>query len=180
MRGGGLAACLAGVLFATWGYVHKEDAPAYFGTIANTLAIVVPLLFLLGLCGLYARCKGEAGWLGVTGFILGCIGAAEGVVGGATDFPFLHAYLAGTVWFSSLLSWISLLLAGLALVGIATVGTKILRRWGTLLLAMGTFGWAYCLTDAGNAVETRPGHVAFGILFSLSWVILGYALCRGR
>src|SRR5918998_3878849 len=163
MRGCGLAAGLAGVLFAMWGYVHKENAPAYFGTIANTLAIVVPLLFLLGLGGLYARCKGEVGWLGVAGFMLGSIGAAEGIVNGATDFPLWHAYLTGTVWFSALLDWLSLLLAGLALAGIAAVGREILRRWGTLLLAMGTFGWAYCLTDAGNAVETRPGHVAFGI-----------------
>ena len=97
---------------------------------------------------------------------------------GVTDVSFWYAYVAGKGWLNLILDWQSLLLAGLALVGIATVRTKAIRPWGALLLTMGTLGWAYSLTDSGSAVETRPGHVAFGILFSLSWVVLGYALYR--
>jgi hypothetical protein len=178
IRGGGLAAVLAGVLFAAWGFIHKDSAPASFTVLANALAFIVPLLFLLGLAGLYARCKGQAGWLGVTGFAFGCIGSAEGMVYTVVDLSFWYAYIAEKGWLSLLLDWLSLLLAGLMLVGIATIWTEALRRWGALLLTMGTFGWAYSLTDTGNAVEMRPGHVVFGILFSLSWVVLGYALYR--
>jgi hypothetical protein len=173
-----LAAVLAGVLFAAWGYIHRENAPGYFTDIANTLAFIVPLLFLAGLVGLYARCKGQAGWLGVMGFTLGCIGSAVGIVRGVVDLSFWYSYVAGKGWLHLILDWLFLLLVGIALVGIATVRTKAARRWGALLLAMGTLGWAYCITDSGNAVETRVGHVVFGLLFSLSWVVLGYALYR--
>ncbi len=44
-------------------------------------------------------------------------------------------------------------------------------------LTMGLFGWAYYLTDLSEGIiELRLGHVVFGITFSLSWMILGYAL----
>ena len=39
---------LAGVLFATWGYVHRDDAPWYFDATAGALNFVVPALFLVG------------------------------------------------------------------------------------------------------------------------------------
>ena len=178
IRGGALAAVLAGVLFAMWGFVHRDNASAYFAAIANLLAIIVPLSFLLGLTGLYARCKGQTGWLGVTGYTLGCLGSAEGIMQGTVDWSFWHAYVAYETWLSLLLDWLSLLLVGLMLIGIAIIWTEDSRRWGALLLTMGTFGWAYSLTDTGNAFEMRPGHVVFGILFSFSWVVLGYALRR--
>jgi hypothetical protein len=171
-----LAAVLAGVSFVAWGFVHRSHAPLYMTIMANTLAFVVPLLFLLGLAGLYARCKGQVGWLGVTGFTLGCLGSAEGIVHGVADWSFWYARVAGKGWFYLLFDWLSLVLVGFALVGIATAGTEALRRWGALILTMVTFGWAYCLTDSGNAIETYTGHVVFGILFSLGWIVLGYAL----
>jgi hypothetical protein len=46
-----------------------------------------------------------------------------------------------------------------------------------------SFGWAYIneFTDqVGSTAEVRLIHVVFGLLFSLSWVVLGYALWSGN
>jgi hypothetical protein len=180
---GGLAAVLGGVLFATWGYVDRNDAPSYFTAIADALGVVVPLLFLVGLAGLYARCKGRAGRLGRMGFILGLTGSGVGVVPGlmnAFDWYAWLAYPGQRVLFLFAFNWLIWLFAGLTLVGSATVTKKGPRSWGAFSLMMGAFGWVYYVTDPGGIVQTRAGHVGFGVLFSLSWVALGYALLRER
>jgi hypothetical protein len=87
-RGRGLAAILAGVLFAVWGYIHGNDAPSYFTGIEDVLGFVVPLLFLVGLAGLCARCKRRSGRLGGIGFVLGFIGSGLGIV---NRFEVVHA-----------------------------------------------------------------------------------------
>jgi hypothetical protein len=176
IRGGGLAAILAGVLFAVWGYIHRDNAPAHYTVVANTLAFIVPMLFLFGLAGLCSRCREQAGWLGLMGFGLGCIASTEGIVRAGVDMTFWYAYVPDKGWLYLILDWLSLLLISLTLLGIATIRTKVVRRWGGLLLSMGILGWAYCLTDSGGVIETRPWHIAFGMLFSLSWMILGYSL----
>ena len=65
----------------------------------------------------------------------------------------------------------------MSIVGLATVRKGIWRDWSLLLLAMALSGWVYQLTDdrAGLA-DVRSVHVAFGLLFSLGWMLLGYAL----
>jgi hypothetical protein len=47
-----------------------------------------------------------------------------------------------------------------------------------LLLAMGSFSWAYRFTDNGSLFQTRLVHVGFGTLFSLGWVAVGLALWK--
>src|SRR5215204_2574839 len=69
-RWSGLTAALAGVLFAVWGYVHKPNAPPFFDALVGPLSLAVPLLFLMGVAGLYFRSKGQTGWLGTAGFLL--------------------------------------------------------------------------------------------------------------
>ena len=58
------------------------------------------------------------------------------------------------------------------------------------MIAIGLFGWDHYITDessgwahiidftniVGSTTEVRLIHVIFGVLFSLSWVTLGYAL----
>ncbi len=176
LRGCGLAAILAGVLFVVWGYVHRDGAPAYLTHIANTLGFVVPLLFLLGLAGLCARCKGRVGRPGIIGLGLGCIGSAGGIVRSVVDMSAWYAYVAGKGWLYLVLDWLFLLLAGLTLAGLAAIRTGSSRRWGVLLLAMGTLGGIYFLTDSGSALEMRAVHIVCGVSFGLGWVALGYAL----
>ncbi len=75
---------------------------------------------------------------------------------------------------SSPLTW---LLVGLTMVGLTTVRGEALRNWGLLLLTIALFGWVYQLTDNNSGiVDIRSVHVGFGILFALSWMVLGYAL----
>lgn len=169
-RCGGLGALLAGALFATWGYVHgEEDTPWYFDAAANALGFVVPLLFVAGLTGLLVEFEGRRGRLGKVGFVLGFAGAGWGVAHGVVDLEPWYEYFVGR-------SWLPPLFAGLTLIGVAAIRTKRTRaprNWGALPLAAGAFGWAYYLTDSGGIFEMRPGHVVFGMLFSLSWMALG-------
>jgi hypothetical protein len=185
IRSCGLGAILAGALFAAWGYIHGEFVPsAYLEAATVTLAIVVPTLFLVGLAGLYTQCNKRVSWLGKVGFVLGLIGSAVGSVRGLEELigwygahvlGYTNATARGLL-LNPWIDWLPLLFVGLSLVGIATIRTKTLGALRVLPLAMGAFGWAYLFTDSGGAVETRLGHVAFAVLFSLSWVALGSML----
>jgi hypothetical protein len=180
---GGLTAVLGGVLFATWGYIDRDDAPSYLISTAETLGLVVPVLFLLGLAGLYARCKGRIGRLGRMGFIVGFAGSGLGVVPGFVNVCNCYGYGAHPILGPLLLLalyWLIWLFAGLVVIGLAAIRTRGLRGWGTLSLMIGAFGWGYYLIDSGGIAEIRSVHVAFGILFSLGWVVLGYALLPVR
>jgi hypothetical protein len=90
-------------------------------------------------------------------------------------------WLSALVWLDTpLVWWLQVFLAGLPLVGIAAVGTRTLRGLGTLLLVMGTLGWAYYVTDAGAVLEARLAHVVLGALFSLGWIALGLLLLQAE
>ncbi len=180
LRSGGFGALLAGVLFATWGYVHSDDAPWYFDAIAGALNIVVPALFLMGLIGLFVLCKGLVGRIGKVGLVLGLAGSAMGIAYAVpwSAFATREDSLSLLVLDTVLVWWLHIILTGLPLLGISTVGTRTLRGLGILLLAMGASGWAYYITDSGAFLEARPAHVVLGLLFSLTWVVLGLALLR--
>src|SRR5215217_5785347 len=76
----GWAAASAGVLFLVLGYVDREGAPWYLDLAALILGIVVPVLFLVGLAGIYTKVyvkdRTQAGWLSPTGFLVSLAGAA--------------------------------------------------------------------------------------------------------
>ena len=185
IRSCGIGAVLAGTLFAAWGYLDGGLAPsAYLNAALPALAFAVPALFLVGLAGLYTKCTGTVSWLGGMGFVLGFIGSAAGSLQGfkhligwySTHVLGSTSAMARGLLVISWIDWLPVLLTGLSLIGIAAARTKTLGALHTLPLAMGAFGWAYLFTDSGGAVETRLGHVAFGILFSLSWMALGSML----
>ena len=74
IRWTGLAAIVAGLIFAGIQPIHPTDALSSVNTsawaIITPLKTVMCLLFLLGIAGLYARQVNKAGWLGLAGFFL--------------------------------------------------------------------------------------------------------------
>ena len=181
LRSGAFSALLAGVLFATWGYVHRDDAPWYFDALATVLSFVVPALFLLGLAGVYVLCKGRVGRIGKVGIVLALSGSAMGVAYAVpwSFFATREDWLSSVAWLDTpLVWWLQVFLAGLPLVGIAAFGTRNLRGLGTLLLVMGALGWLYYVTDAGAVLEARLAHIVLAALFSIGWIALGLALLK--
>src|SRR5215203_320137 len=176
VRWGGLAALLAGVLFAAWGYIDRDVGPSYLIPVVVVLSYIVPLLFFLGLVGLQVRCWGRVGWLGEIGFVLSFVATGRGVAGRFVDvYACCYPYFVERGWPTLLLDWLVWLLVGLTLVGLAAIRTKALRGYGALLLTMTLVGWIYFFTDSGDSLEAQVVHIVFGILFSLSWVALGCA-----
>jgi hypothetical protein len=187
LRWSGLAAMLAGVLFAAWGYLHKEGASARLDTLVGVLGIVVPLLFSVGLSGFYAWSWGRAAQqLGLIGLMFSYIGTALGIfyrgleLSGTADAADRYSYLTGKGWTPQLFDWLPWLFTGLVLMGIASMWTRTVRKGHRLPLAMGLFGWAYYLSDSGGVVQMRLAHILFAALFSLSWIIFGYLLWSKR
>lgn len=197
----GWAAASSGALFLVWGYIHRgEGTPSYLEPVVLVLSIFVPLLFVVGLAGTYAKCRIRAGLLAVIGFVVGFAGAGSLSVLGVVKGLYGYEPLGERIWayavvaqegcgyclvpqlavvLSSSLTW---LVVGLSMVGITSLRKAPIRHWGFLLLAMALFGWGYQLTDdgIGPADVVRPIHVAFGILFSLNWMLLGYALWSSK
>jgi hypothetical protein len=155
------------------------------------------LLFLVGLAGLYAKCRTQTGWLGSMGFVVSFAGAGWMNIIGIVKAPDLYRQLGERTWprsvaqecglcllqklsmlLNSPLTW---LLVGLTIVGLTTIRKGALRDWSFLLLALTLFGWVYQLTDDQvGIVDLRSIHVMFGILFSLTWMLLGYALWSSK
>lgn len=175
----GSGAILAGLLFAVWGYVPKDSSPQIFVIAKSALGTVVPLLFLLGLAGLRARCIGRAGSLVEAGFVL-CFAAAVwgGVVRHFVDMTALYQHIMREGWPPWLSNWFAWLLVGLIVIGVAAATRKALRDYGILLLTIGSFGWLFFSTGSGGLIETPLGRLTFGALFCLGWVALGYALWK--
>lgn len=183
LRWGGTGAVLGGVLFAAWGYLHTDITSPQLGAIADALGLVVPLLFLVGLIGLYAWIRGRASRsLGRIGFVFGFGGAGLGVayrlldIAGIASTADRYGYAVGKGWPPQLFDWFPWLLAGLTLIGMAPVSTGSLEGWTRLPLAMGLFGWTYYFSESGGIAQMRTIHVLFGLLFSLSWIGLGCLL----
>ncbi len=86
-RLGGIAAMLGGTLWAAKAFYDRNDAPPWPTDISDTLFFVVLLLFLGGLAGLYARCRGHMGeWeaLSSVAFGAGVVGLVGSITGHIT------------------------------------------------------------------------------------------------
>jgi hypothetical protein len=178
---GSFAAILGGVLFATWGYVHRGVAPWYFDVTAHVLNFIVPALFYVALAALYTQYRERVGRIGKFGFILGLAGSAMGVAYAVpwSAFATREDWLSSLVWLDTpLIWWLHIMLIGLPLAGISTMGARMHRAPGVLLLTIGAFGWAYYAADSGAILEARTAHVGFGALFSLGWIALGLILLK--
>jgi hypothetical protein len=169
---------LAGVLYAVWGYLPQDSLETVV-FVRSVLPIVVPLLFLLGLAGLRARCLGQAGWLGEVGFVLGFAALVwGGVVRLFLDKTPLYKYFVREGWPPWLSNWFAWLVISLIVVGLAIARTKALRGYGALSLTLGSFGWLFFSMGSGGVIETHLGRITFGALFCLGWMALGYTLWK--
>lgn len=176
----GIGATSAGILFAAWGYIHRDNAAPLLNATAEVLRYFVPLLFFVGLSGLCFPSTRPSEWLGRVGLVLGLAGAAWGVALGFVNGPSLWGYLASRGWYPRpFFWWLPTLLAGLFLTGIGSVKNRKSRGYGVLLTATGTSGWVYYITDPSYGVlDVHLGHDVFGVLFSLGWIILGGKLWK--
>ena len=200
IRWSGLAALVAGLIFAGIQPIHPPDVVASVTTgewaIITTLKLAMCLLFLLGIAGIYARQVERAGWLGLAGFLLLTLSWWL-----QTAFVFAEAYIlpelanAAPQFVESFLGIVNpgspvemnigvlpaaygllgiLYMLGGLLFGIATLRAGILPRWPAGLLAV-----AALLTPAAALLPhdiQRLAAIPVGL--ALAW--LGYALWSER
>ena len=201
IRWSGLAAVVAGIIFAGIQPIHPPDALPSVTT--GAWAIITPLktamclLFLLGIAGIYARQVNKAGWLGLAGFLLLSLSwwlqtafvfaetfilpPLARVAPGFVD-AFLRVIAAGQtsdVDLGALPTIFSLgvgvpyMLGGL-LFGIATLRARVLPRWPAGLLAV-----AAALTPLAALLPHEIQRLAaIPVALALTW--LGYALWSER
>src|SRR3712207_5508548 len=201
IRWAGLAALVAGIIFAGIQPIHPPDVLSSVTTgewaIITTLKTVMCLFFLLGIAGLYARQVGKAGWLGLAGFLLLTLSwwlqtvfvfaetfilpllattapkFVDGVLGTLAAGRASEVNLGALPALYNLGVGIPYMLGGL-LFGIATLRAGILPRWPAGLLAV-----AAALTPAAALLPhdiQRLAAIPVGL--ALAW--LGYALWSER
>lgn len=200
IRWSGLAAVVAGIIFAGIQPIHPPDVVASVTTsawaIITSLKTVMCLLFLVGITGLYARQVDKAGWLGLAGFLILGFGWAVQMA-----FVFAEAYilpvlatdapkfvdgllgisygLASAVNLGALPALYNLLvsvpyLLGGLLFGIATLRAGILPRWPAGLLAV--------VSAVTPAAILLPHHIQrlVGMPVGIAFAWLGFALWSER
>ena len=200
IRWSGLAALVAGLIFAGIQPIHPPDVLSSVTTsawaIIQSLKLIMCLLFLLGIAGLYARQVEEAGWLGLVGFLMLSLSwwLQTGFVFTevfinpllATEAPrFVESFLGivnpespsemdlGALPAVYGLIGISYMLGGL-LFGIATLRARVLPRWPAGLLAV-----AAVLTPAAALLPHAIQRLAaIPVALAIAW--LGYALWSER
>ena len=199
IRLSGLAAILAGAIFAGIQPFHPPDVLSSVTTGAWTIIIslklIMCILFLAGTAGLYARQATSIGWLGLLGLVLLSLSwwLQTGFVFAellilpvlATSTPeFVESYLGvvngnpGDFQIGALVPIYALLgvcylLGGLTF-GIATLRAGILPRWPALLLALSA-----AATPAAALLPHEIQRLA-AIPMGAAFAWLGYALLRER
>jgi hypothetical protein len=199
MRGAGLSAMVAGIIFAVVGLIHPpqilSSVTTDTWTIVHSLTIAMSFFGLLGIAGIFARQAEAAGWLGLAGFVLLSLWFVL-----VTGFTFFEAFILpllasdspkfaesflgiftgsvgetsvgalATLW--SLLGVVYIL--GGLLFGIATFRAGILSRWAAGLLGLGAVSSpAFALVPLALAPLA-----AVPVGLGLAW--LGYALWSER
>jgi hypothetical protein len=199
IRWSGLAALVAGLIFAGIQPIHPPDVVASVTT--GAWAVITPLktamclLFMIGITGIYARQVKEAGWLGLAGFLLLIVcwwlqtafvfaetfiapplaSTAPKFVDGILGISYGHTGGIDLGALPALYGLVSILyLLGGLVFGIATLRAGVLPRWPAALLAV-----AAALTPAAallpHAIQ-RLAAIPVGL--ALAW--LGYALWSER
>ncbi|WP_210528546.1 hypothetical protein [Rubellimicrobium arenae] len=199
IRATGLAAIMAGIIFAAIQPIHPADVLASvtssYWTVIMVLKLVMCFLFLFAIAGLYARQLEEAGWLGLAGALLFslCWMLQIGYVftelfilpAMATAAPsFVDSFLGivngrpGEMAIGALgpvygVLGILYLLGGLCL-GIATFRAGVLPRWPAGLLAITAL-----LTPLAALLPHEVQRLA-AVPMGLAFAWLGYALWSER
>jgi hypothetical protein len=199
MSGAGVAAMVAGLIFAVVGLIHPPQIVSSVTTsrwtIVHLLTIVMAFFCLLGIAGIYARQVEKAGWMGLAGYLLLSLWFV--VVTGftffealilpllASDSPkFAESFLGiftGSVGETSVGALATLwtlvgvvYILGSLLFGIATFRAGILSRWAAALLGLGAASSpAFALLPQSFAPLA-----AVPVGLGLAW--LGYSLWSER
>lgn len=199
IRWSGLAAMLAGFIFAAIQPIHPADVPASVTTagwaIIMPLKTFMSLLFLFGITGLYARQAEASGWTGLIGYLMFSLSWAL-----QTAFIFIETFLLPTLaaaspeFVASFLGIINgmpgeidlgalgavynlvgvLYILGGLLLGIATLRARVLPRWPAALLT-----FAAAVTPAA-ALLSHPLNRSLAVPMGLAMVWLGYTLWSER
>ncbi len=170
VRLGGIAAVLGGIIFAGKAYLDRNDAPPWTTDVTDMFAFLMPLMFLLGVWGLYILCRDRVGGLGRTGFLLSLVGMATSIVG-AIAVTFVDPF-----WFVFVLGMLVGLVA-LALAGIPILREGLLGSLSFVPLFLGLYGlFALMSGDPANSAFGRTAGVFLWVLFGLGWVLMGFAL----
>ncbi len=183
-RMGGVAAALGGLLWAAKAFYDRNDAPPWPTDATDALFFLIPLLFLLGLTGLYVRCRGRLRrWEALSSAAFGgvVIGAVGSVFGG------LSALLGvGPLWWAEISWWMFgfgffLMHLGLLFLGNSIVQTGTLPRWRALPLLIGMLGILLILvSDPPNSPLGVYPSLVLWMLYGFAWAALGYALWSFR
>lgn len=185
-RLGGVAAVLGGVLWSAKAFHDRNDAPPWPTDATDTLSFVVPLLFLAGFAGLYARSRGclEDEWRAISSgaFAVGSVGLAGSAVGLLT-----MALEVGPSWWVDA-SWMLFVFGffagnlGLVFFGTSVLQDEALPRLRGLPIATGTLGILLILIgDPPNSEIGVYPTLALWMLYGLAWAGLGYvALAEDR
>ena len=186
-RLGGAGAVLGGAVLSMWGYLHGNIVLSSGTVLTVAMGLLINTLLLIGLGGLCAWWwQGPTSWLGAAGFVLCFAGAALSVAHGIYAFITTNGIAELAPWYvyvreatglpTVVFRWLPMLPIGLAAVGTSAIRAGALGGWGILPLAMGLSGGAYHLTDSDGVMEMGAAHASFGVVYSLSWVFLGWLL----
>jgi hypothetical protein len=199
IRWSGLAALVAGLIFAVIQPIHPPDVVASVTTgawaIITPLKFAMCLLFLIGISGIYARQVNEAGWLGLAGFILLIVcwwiqtsfvfaeafiapplaSAAPGFVDGYLGISYGNTGGIELGALPAIYGFMGILyMLGGLLFGIATLRARVLPRWPAGLLAV-----AALLTPlAALLPHSIQRLAAIPVALAIAW--LGYSLLTER
>lgn len=199
LRWSGLAAMVAGVVFAGIQPFHPPDTVASVGTAAwaviTPLKTVMCVLLLVGVTGLYARQVRQVGWPGLVGYVVFSLGWAvtsayvfaetfvvPPLVGVAPTF--VDAFLGvaagrrtdldlGAVPTLFMLSGVAYMLGGL-IFGVATFRARVFPRWAAGLMAA-----TAALTPLAALLPHATQRFA-AVPMGVALIGLGYALWTGR
>jgi len=200
MRLAGFSAMLAGVGIVVMGMFHPANEPASVNTsawiIVHIFATSLGFFGVLGLAGLYARQVEKAGWMGLIGFLLfsawlalvGMLSFVEAALLPtlASEFPpFVVGFLGmftntpGQVSLGVLpLLWTistPMLILGSLLYAIATFRARVLPRWASALLALGSV-----MVPFSALVSTETAAKIIMVPMGLGLAGMGYALLAER
>ncbi|MDQ4127424.1 MAG: hypothetical protein M3151_05675 [Actinomycetota bacterium] len=184
-RLGGLAAAMGGALWAAKAFYDRNDAPPWPTDATDTLFLVVPLLFLVGLVGLYARCRGRLREWETISSVASAV-AVVGLLGSA--FGYLSTVLeVGPAWRPEISWWVYffgffLMNLGLVFLGNSILQTGLLSRLSVLPLLTGALG--ILLVPLGEASSSLPAFfyptLTLWVLYGLGWIALGCVLYSGE
>ena len=179
-RLGAVAAALGGLLWAAKAFYDRNEAPPWPTDVTDTLFFVILLLFLSGLIGLYARCRGRFGeWEGPS--LVGFVGLIGAIVGQLT-----MVLEIGPLWWLEISWWMFVfgyfvMNLSLLFLGNSAIQSKVLPRWRALPLMIGALGILLILiSDPPNSPLGVYPSSALWMMYGLLWTALGYILWAYR